>query len=116
MGIRKRAFTEMTCDVCGERIIAFNSWLETGWLKHFARCEGATCGKRHVCRECRIKEKIERCGLIKRHGEAGRDGIFCMGFGTERDDEPCSKCKKCIACTSFDWDEERARIEESLHR
>lgn len=28
----------------------------------------------------------------------------------EYDDEPIEKCKRCIACTSFDWDEEKDRL------
>ena len=27
-----------------------------------------------------------------------------------KDDEPIERCKRCIACTSFDWDEEKERL------
>lgn len=42
---------------------------------------------------------------------AGVDGNgACLGFGKEFDDEPIEQCKRCIACTSFDWEEEKERL------
>ena len=46
----------------------------------------------------------------KKWGAAGMDGGACLGFSHDGDDEPIERCKRCIACTSFDWDEERERL------
>ena len=115
MGVSKNVRTEVHCDVCGEYIMSWNSSRDCGvskeWAKYFARLEGATTGKKIVCKKCRIKKKIEKCSLIKRWGEAGKDGDgTCLGFCREGDDEPIEKCECCIACTSFDWEEERKRL------
>ncbi|WP_172610941.1 hypothetical protein [Eubacterium limosum] len=43
-----------------------------------------------------MKRTMENCSLIRKYGEPGRDGDFCLGFGrSEADDEPCEPCKKC---------------------
>lgn len=46
----------------------------------------------------------EKCGV------AGMDGGACLGFSYDGDDEPIERCKRCIACTSFDWEEEKERL------
>lgn len=54
---------------------------------------------------------MEKCSLQKKYGTAGKDGSgACLGFGSEWDDEPIEQCKRCIACASFDWDEEKQRL------
>lgn len=64
-----------------------------------------------VCKQCRIKQRMEKCSLQKKYGTAGKDGSgACLGFGSEWDDEPIEQCKRCIACASFDWDEEKKRL------
>ena len=64
-----------------------------------------------ICKQCRIKQRMIKCGLQKRHGTAGKDGSgACLGFGIEWDDEPIEQCKRCIACASFDWDAEKKRL------
>ena len=68
-------------------------------------------GKKIVCKQCRIKQRMEKCSLQKKYGTAGKDGSgACLGFGSEWDDEPIEQCKRCIACASFDWDEEKQRL------
>lgn len=58
-----------------------------------------------------IKQRMEKCSLQKKYGTAGKDGSgACLGFGSEWDDEPIEQCKRCIACASFDWDEEKKRL------
>lgn len=54
----------------------------------------------------------------KKCGAAGVDGSgACLGFGKEFDDEPIEQCKRCIACTYFDWEEEKQRLSiEGRHR
>lgn len=43
-----------------------------------------------------MKRTMENCNLIRKYGEPGRYGDFCLGFGrSEVDDEPCEPCKKC---------------------
>lgn len=44
------------------------------------------------------------------YGVAGMDGGACLGFSYDGDDEPIERCKRCIACTSFDWEEEKERL------
>lgn len=48
--------------------------------------------------------------FAEKWGAAGMDGGACLGFSHDGDDEPIERCKRCIACTSFDWDEERERL------
>lgn len=114
MAICREVNTAVYCDACGEYVIGWHS-TEQGvsrvWAAYYARQEGCTTGKKVICKNCRISRRIEKCSLQKRWGEAGRDGNgACMGFSGEYDDEPIEKCKRCIACTSFDWDEEKQRL------
>lgn len=116
MAVFKQVRTEVYCDICGERIVAFESSGNTtgvsiGWAKYFARQEGCTTGKKIICKNCRISKRIEDCGLQVKWGEADRDGDgTCMGFGKPFDDEPIEQCKRCIACTAFDWEAEQQRL------
>lgn len=115
MAIYRQTKTEVYCDICGRQILNFISENKTGvsrsWASYFARQEGCTTGKQIICKNCRIKRRIEKCRLKKEWGEAGRDGNgACLGFGKEFDDEPIEQCKRCIACTSFDWEEEKKRL------
>lgn len=116
MAIFREVRTKVYCDICGEQILAFLSndrsgGVSRGWAAYFARQEGCTTGKKIICKSCRISRRIEKCSLQKKIGVAGRDGNgACMGFGKEFDDEPIEQCKRCIACTSFDWEEEKQRL------
>mgnify|MGYP000045363759 CR=1 FL=1 len=116
MAIFREVRTKVYCDICGEQIVAFLSADRSGgvsreWAAYFARQEGCTTGKKIICKSCRISRRIEKCSLQKKIGVAGRDGNgACMGFGKEFDDEPIEQCKRCIACTSFDWEEEKQRL------
>lgn len=116
MAIYREVSTEVYCDICGERIAAFKDAGKTGgvsrgWAAYFARQEGCTTGKKVICKSCRISSRIEKCSLQKKYGEAGRDGNgACMGYGKPFDDEPIEQCKRCIACTSFDWEGEKHRL------
>lgn len=57
------------------------------------------------------KERIKACSLQKKWGAAQKDADgSCLGFSNENDDEPIDKCKNCIACSAFDWEEERRRL------
>ena len=114
MAIYREVSTEVYCDICGEKVIGWNS-VRNGvskiWAAYFARQEGCTTGKKIVCKQCRIKQRMEKCSLQKKYGTAGKDGSgACLGFGSEWDDEPIEQCKRCIACASFDWDEEKKRL------
>lgn len=71
---------------------------------------GCTAGQKVICKECRIKQRIKKCSLQKKWGAAGMDGGACLGFSHDGDDEPIERCKRCIAYTSFDWDEEKERL------
>lgn len=116
MAIFREVRTNVYCDICGEQILAFLSadrsdGVSRQWAAYFARQEGCTTGKKIICKSCRISRRIEKCSLQKKIGVAGRDGNgACMGFGKEFDDEPIEQCKRCIACTSFDWEEEKQRL------
>lgn len=114
MAIYREVNTAVYCDECGKCILEWNS-KDTGvsrvWAAYFARQDGCTTGKKIICKKCRIKKRIEKCSLIKKYGEPGKDGNACMGFGGSDGDEPIEKCKRCIACTSFDWEEERQKKE-----
>lgn len=113
MGIKRTISTEVHCDICGEYIDGWRS-TRTGvsieWAKYYARLKGCTAGKKVICKECRIKQRIEKCSLQKKWGAAGTDGGACLGFSCDGDDEPIERCKRCIAYTSFDWDEEIERL------
>lgn len=116
MAIFREVRTNVYCDICGEQILAFLSadrsdGVSRQWAAYFARQEGCTTGKKIICKSCRISRRIEKCSLQKKIGVAGRDGNgACMGFGKEFDDEPIEQCKRCIACTSFDWEEKKQRL------
>lgn len=123
MAIYREVRTEVYCDICGEQIVAFKDAGRTGgvsrgWAAYFARQEGCTTGEKVICKSCRISRRIEKCSLQKKCGAAGVDGSgACLGFGKEFDDEPIEQCKRCIACTSFDWEEEKQRLSiEGRHR
>ena len=50
-----------------------------------------------------IGRRIQTCSIQRKIGSAGRDGDgTCMGFGSGISDEPLEKCKRCIACTSYE--------------
>lgn len=114
--IFKEVETEVYCDNCGELLGAWRSvrGVSKEWAKYFVRQKGATTGKRIKCKKCRVEERIEKCSLIKKYGSPGgisfEDSDGCLGFGKEFDDEPIEKCKRCIACASFDWEEETHRM------
>lgn len=114
MGITRTVTTQVYCDVCGKWVIGWESE-ETGvsreWAKYHARCKGCTAGQKVICKECRIKQRIKKCSLQKKWGAAGMDGGACLGFSHDGDDEPIERCKRCIAYTSFDWDEEKRKAE-----
>ena len=84
MSIYREVTTEVYCDVCGEKVIAWNS---TGngvskiWAGYFARLRGCTVGKKVVCKQCRIKKRIEKCNLRKRYGCVEKDeNGACLGI------------------------------------
>lgn len=110
MAIFRVVRTEVYCDICGECIDTWESYrrgVSRDRAAMYAREKGATTGKKIICKQCRINKRIEQCGLQKKNGVAGLDGNgACLGFGKEFDDEPIEKCKRCIACTSFDWEAE----------
>ena len=113
MGITRTVTTRVHCDVCGEWVTGWESegiGISREWAKYFVRLQGCTAGKRIICKECRIKQRIKKCSLQKKYGVAGMDGGACLGFSYDGDDEPIERCKRCIACTSFDWEEEKERL------
>lgn len=115
MGIIRVVETYAECDVCDRRIAGwgpFSGGVSIDFAKHYVREMGATAtNSRVVCKECRIKERMFKCGLMKKMGQAGNDNGRCLGFAkSEHDDEPCEKCKRCIAHTAFDWDDYARRI------
>lgn len=109
MAISRVVETHVYCDVCGEWVIG---WCSDGigvnreMAKQYARKKGCTTGEKIICKKCRINKRIKTCSLQRRIGAAGLDANgACMGFGTETSDEPIEKCKRCIACTSYEWEE-----------
>lgn len=109
MAIKRTVETDVYCDICGEWIIGWRS-SDTGtsktWAAYFARKKGCTVGKKVICKKCRIKKRIQTCSIQRKIGSTGRDSDgTCMGFGSETSDEPLEKCKRCIACTSYQWKE-----------
>lgn len=107
MAIRREVTTEVYCDVCGKRIIrcsGTDSGVSKAWAAYFSRQEGCTTGKKIVCKQCRIKKRMEKCRLQKKWREAGRDvSGACLGFSDKFNNAPIEQCKRCVACTSFDW-------------
>lgn len=110
MAIYREVNTEVYCDICGKKVIGWYSvrnGVSKGWAAYFARQEGCTTGKKIVCKQCRIKKRMEKCSLQKKYGTAGRDGSgACLGFN----DKPIEQCKRCIACANFDWEQEKQRL------
>ena len=98
MAIKRTVETDVYCDICGEWIA---SWKSNGtgvsrtWAAVFAREKGCTVGKKVICRECRIKKRIQTCSTQHKIGSAGKDNSgMCLGFET-------LECKRCFACTSY---------------
>lgn len=113
MAIYREVKTEVYCDICGEYVKGWDSGgigVSRSWAAYFARQEGCTTGKKIICKSCRISRRIEKCSLQKKWGAAGMDGAACLGFAGNDGDEPIEQCKRCIACTSFDWEEEKKRL------
>lgn len=114
MAIFREVETTVYCDVCGEYVIGWHSkgqGVSRAWAAYHARQKGCTTGKKIVCKKCRIERKKQHCSLIKRYGQPQQEQSgACLEFSGEYDDEPIEKCKRCIACTSFDWDEEKQRL------
>lgn len=114
MAIFREVCTEVYCDVCGEYVIGWDSTrngVSKIWAAYYARQKGCTTGKRVICKNCRISRRIEKCSLQKKWGEASRDSDgACLGFCKEFDNEPIEQCKHCVACTAFDWEEEKKRL------
>lgn len=85
MAIKRTVETDVYCDICGEWITGWKS-NDTGvsrtWAAVFAREKGCTVGKKVVCRNCRIKKRIQICSIQRKIGSAGRDSNgMCLGFG-----------------------------------
>ena len=114
MAIFREVRTEVYCDICGEYVIGWKSpgiGVSRSWAAYFAREEGCTTGKKIICKSCRISRRIENCSLQKKCGEAGKDADgTCLGIGKQFDDELIEQCKRCIACTSFNLEEEKERL------
>lgn len=72
MAIYREVSTEVYCDICGEKVIGWNS-VRNGvskiWAAYFARQEGCTTGKKIVCKQCRIKQRMEKCSLQNKFNE-----------------------------------------------
>lgn len=118
MAIERKVITEVICDTCEECVVAWNSdrtkhskGVSKEWAKYFARKMGCTTGKEVICKSCRIEKRIASCSILKKHGiQDTTDGIQCLGFCKEGG-EPIEQCKRCIAHTEYDWEEERRKIE-----
>ncbi len=115
MAIFKKVYTAVYCDICGGRIAAFEdagkgSGVSIGWAAYFARQEGCTTGKKVICKNCRISRRIEKCGLQRKLGKAGRTEDACLGFCNDISGDPMAQCRRCIAYASFDWETERQRL------
>lgn len=114
MAIYREVETSVYCDVCGECI---ESWrgirggVSKEWAKYYARLKGCTTGKKVICKKCRIEKKTKNCSMRKKLGTVGRDEKgACMGVYLKNRNELTEKCKRCIACVSFDWENERKRL------
>ncbi len=126
MAIVREVRTEVYCDICGEYVIGWKSdgiGVSKDSAEYYARQEGCTTGEKIICKSCRIRRRMEKCGLQKKHGAAGTDADgTCLGFGSgfdrQLDDEPVERCKRCIACTAFDWEAEKQRlsVEEKIRK
>lgn len=112
MGIKRAVHTRVICDICGEEILGWYSISGSGVSRLlasiYARESGATVGKRVVCKECRIKRRINAC----KDSMKGGDGT-CLGLAKSiYDDEPVEKCKRCIAHSGYDWEEQAGNVAE----
>lgn len=110
MAIERIVETDVYCDICGEWIVGWKSdeiGVSRAWAAVCAREKGCTVGKKVICRNCRIKQRIQICSIQRRIGSAGetKNGM-CLGFELE-------KCKRCFACTSFATKEENNRDKEN---
>lgn len=114
MAIYREVITEVYCDICGEKVIGWDSTrngVSKAWAAYFARKEGCTTGNKIVCKQCRIKQRMEKCRLRNKYRTTGKGGSgACLGFSGDWDDEPIEQCKRCIAYASFDWNEEKKRL------
>lgn len=102
MAIKRTVETDVYCDICGEWIASWKS-NDTGvsktWAAVLVREKGCTVGKKVICRECRIKKRIQICSIQRKIGSTGIDSNgMCLGFENE-------KCKQCFACTSYEQKE-----------
>lgn len=110
MGIVHRDQTDVYCDSCGRWLVGWNIHINNISVKFRIQEDGATTGEKIVCRQCRAANKRENCTLIKKmikNGQGKPDyyGYACGGYGTEESDEPCEKCKNCIAYHNLDMEE-----------
>ena len=109
LAVNRIVETDVYCDICGEWVIGWQSdgiGVSRERAKRYARTKGCTTGKKIIYKKCRIKKRIETCSIQRQIGVAGLDANeACMGFCAETSDEPIEKCKRCIACTSYQWEE-----------
>lgn len=100
MAIKRTVETDVYCDICGEWIMGWksnNEGVSRAWAADYARRDGCTVGKKVICRNCRIKKRIQTCSTQHKIGSAGKDNSgMCLGF------EMLEKCKRCFACTSYE--------------
>lgn len=105
MAIKRIVVTEVYCDVCGEHVYGWEGddvRVSKAWATYYAREKGCTVGKRVICKRCRIKERIRKCGLQYKIGSVGcDDNGLCMGIKERVSDELMDECKCCIACTPY---------------
>lgn len=110
MAITRKVDTDVYCDICGKWVTGWrsdNGGVSRAWAAKYARKKGCTVGEKIICKECRIEKRIQACSIQQKNGSAGRDSDgTCLGFESETSDEPLEKCKRCIACTSYQWKEE----------
>ena len=106
MGIERTVHTRVICDIYGEEILGWFDTRRDGVSRLsasiYARENGATVGKRVICRKCRIKRRMNACKDSIKDG-----GGACLGLAKSiYDDEPAEKCKGCIAHNGYDWETE----------
>ena len=105
MTIKRIVVTEVYCDVCGEHVAGWESddvGESRALATYYAREKGCAVGKRVICKSCRIKERIRKCGLQYKIGSAGcDDNGLCMGIKERVSDELINECKYCIASTPY---------------
>lgn len=69
MAIKRTVETDVYCDICGEWIAGWKSngtGVSRIWAAAFAREKGCTVGKKVICRECRIKKRIQICSIQRK--------------------------------------------------